>query len=262
MRRIVAVSLLSLFVFAPAWGAIKEQEVEYKAGDVMLKGYMVYDDAAKGKRPAVLVVHEWWGHDQHARNGARKLAEAGFVGFALDMYGDGKQAHHPKDAGAMSGEIGKNLNLMQTRFDAARSFLSTQDNVDAKRMGAIGYCFGGTVVLQMARAGEDLRGVVSFHGGLGTEQPAQKGKIKSQVLVLTGGADPFVPKAQVDGFVKEMKTADAKFKVISYPGAKHGFTNPAATENGQKFNIPLAYDADADKKSWAEAQKFLKGALK
>jgi dienelactone hydrolase len=246
----------------PAWGAIKEQEVEYKAGDVTLKGFMVFDDAAKGKRPAVLVVHEWWGHDQHARNSARKLAQAGFVGFALDMYGDGKQAHHPKDAGEMSGEIRKNLDLMQTRFNAARDFLGTQANVDAVRIGAIGYCFGGTVVLQMARAGENLRGVVSFHGGLGTEQPAQKGKVKSQMLVLTGGADPFVPKEQVDGFAKEMKSAGAKFKVISYPGAKHSFTNPAATENGQKFNIPLAYNPEADKKSWAEAQKFLKSALK
>ena len=254
--------LLVFLATVPAWGAIKEQEVEYKAGDVTLKGFMAYDDAAKGKRPAVLVVHEWWGHDQHARNGARKLAQAGFVGFALDMYGDGKQAHHPKDAGAMSGEIRKNLELMQTRFDAARDYLRQQPNVNPARIGVIGYCFGGAVALEMARAGEDLSAIVTFHGALNTEHPAQKGKVKPSILVLTGADDPFVPKKAVDGFVKEMKSAGAKFKVISYPGAKHSFTNPAATENGQKFNIPLAYNAEADKKSWAEAQKFLKRALK
>ena len=262
MQRFLGVVTLSLFAFQPAWGAITEKEVEYKAGDVMLKGYLVYDDAAKKKQPAVIVVHEWWGHDQHARNGARKLAKAGFVGFALDMYGDGKQAHHPKDAGAMSGEIRKNLDLMQTRFNAARDFLGRQSNVDSTRVGAVGYCFGGTVVLQMARLGEDLRGVVSLHGGLGTEQPAEKGKVKSKVLVLTGAADPFVPKEQVEGFKQEMQKAGADFRVVSYAGAKHSFTNPAATETGKKFNIPIEYNAQADKKSWAEAVKFLKRTLK
>lgn len=262
MRRCFAVLLLSLFAFHPAWGAVKEQEVEYKSGDMVFKGFLAYDAAAKGKQPAVLVVHEWWGHDQHARNSARKLAKAGFVGLALDMYGDGKQAHHPKDAGELSGAVRKNLALMQQRFDAARDFLRTQPNVDADRMAAIGYCFGGTVALQMARLGEDLRSVVSFHGNLATEQPAEKGKMKSKVLVLTGGADKFVPKEQVEGFKQEMKAAGADFKVVTYPGALHSFTNPAATEAGKKFNIPLAYNAEADKKSWAEAQKFLKRTLK
>lgn len=260
LRRYVV--LLVFFATVPAWGAIKEKEVEYKAGDVTLKGYMAYDDAAKDKRPGVLVVHEWWGHDEHARNSARKLAKAGFVGFALDMYGDGKLATHPKDAGAMSGAVRKDLGLMQTRFDAARDFLRRQPNVNPARIGVIGYCFGGAVALEMARLGEDLPAVVTFHGVLNTEHPAQKGKVKSRILVLTGADDPFVPKKQVDGFVKEMKAAGAKFKVISYRGAKHSFTNPAATETGQKFNIPLAYNPEVDKKSWAEAQKFLKSALK
>ena len=260
LRRFVFV--LVFFATVPAWGAIKEQEVAYKAGEVTLKGYMAYDDAAKGRRPGVLVVHEWWGHNEHARDSARKLAKAGFVGFALDMYGDGKLATHPKDAGAMSGEVRKDLGLMQTRFDAARDFLRQQPTVNPARIGVIGYCFGGAVALEMARLGEDLPAVVTFHGVLSTEYPAQKGKVKSRILVLTGADDPFVPKKQVDGFVKEMKSAGAKFKVISYPGAKHSFTNPAATETGQKFNIPLAYNPAVDKKSWSEAQKFLKSALK
>lgn len=260
LRRIV-VSFL-FFALAPAWGALKEQEVEYKAGEVVLKGYLAYDDAAKGKHPGVLVVHEWWGHNEHARNSARKLARAGFVGFALDMYGEGKLATHPKDAAAMSGEVRKDLGLMQARFDAARDFLRGQPNVDPARIGVIGYCFGGAVALEMARAGEDLPAVVTFHGVLGTEHPARKGEVKSRILVLTGADDPFVPKTQVDSFVKEMKAAGVKFKVISYPGAKHSFTNPAATEAGEKFNLPLAYNAKVDKKSWTEAQKFLKSALR
>lgn len=261
MRRLYAVVVLLLFVSDAAWSAVTEQEVEYKAGNTVLKGLMAYDDAAKGKRPAVLVVHEWWGHNEHARNSARKLAKAGYVALALDMYGDGKQANHPKDAGAMAGEVLKNLDVMKTRFDAAREFLAQQANVDASRVAAIGYCFGGTVVLQMARLGQDLRSVVSFHGGLGTEQPAQKGEVKAKMLVLTGAADPFVPKEQVEGFRKEMKAAGADFKVISYPGAKHSFTNPAATENGKKFNLPLEYNAKVDRKSWSEAEKFLKRTL-
>lgn len=262
MRRLYAGAVLMVLLFNPAWGAVKDQEVEYRAGDMVFKGTLAFDDAAKGKRPAVLVVHEWWGHDEHARNSARKLAKAGFVALAVDMYGDGKQAHHPQDAGAMSGEVGKNLELMQKRFNAAREFLTKQPNVDATRVAAIGYCFGGTVVLQMARLGSDLRGVVSLHGGLGTEQPAQKGKIKSKILVLTGGADPFVPQEQVNAFEQEMKAAGANYKLIVYPGVKHSFTNPAATETGKKFNIPLEYNAEADKKSWAETEKFLKSTLK
>lgn len=260
LRRLVV--LLLFFALAPAWGALKERKVEYKSGDVVLQGYLAYDDAVQGKRPAVLVVHEWWGHNEHARNSARKLARAGFVGFALDMYGKGKLATHPKDASAMSGAVRKNFGVMQARFDAARDFLSKQPNVDAARIGVIGYCFGGGVALDMARAGENLPAVVTFHGVLGTDHPAQRGKVKSQILVLTGADDPFVPKAQVDGFKKEMKAADVKFKVISYPGAKHSFTNPAATATGKKFNLPLAYNAEADKESWAEAQRFLKRALK
>ena len=255
MRRSVVMSVCLLFS-AVAHGAVKERAVDYEANGVVLKGSLAYDDAVAGKRPAILVVHEWWGHDEHARRSARRLAEAGYVAIALDMYGEGKQAHHPKDAGMLFSEVRSNLPLMQARFDAARDFVKTQPNVDPTRIGAIGYCFGGSVVLEMARAGEDLRGVVSFHGGLDTEAPAKRGAVKANVLVLTGGADPLAPKDQVDAFDREMKAAGASYKIVTYPGAKHSFTNPAATENGKKFNMPLEYSAEADQQSWKEMLAF------
>lgn len=259
--RSIAVALLFLFALQPAWSAVKGQEVEYKAGDVALKGYLAADDAAKGKRPAVLVVHEWWGHDEHARNSARKLAEAGYVALALDMFGEGKQAHHPADAGKFAGEVRQNLPLMRARFDAAREFLARQPNVDPSRLAAIGYCFGGSVVLQMAREGEDLRGVVSLHGALGSDRPAQAGRVKAKVLALNGADDPMVPKQDVEAFQAEMKAAGVDFKVVNYPGAKHAFTNPAATARGKEFNLPLEYHADADRKSWQETLTFLERVM-
>lgn len=260
--RCIAVAVLSLCGLGPAWSAVKGHEVEYRAGGISLKGYLAHADAAQGKQPAVLVVHEWWGHDEHARNSARKLAEAGYVALALDMYGEGKQAHHPGDAGKLAGEVSRNLPLMKARFDAAREFLARQPNVDASRIAAIGYCFGGSVVLQMAREGEDLRGVVSLHGALGTDRPAQPGRVKAKVLALNGEDDPMVPKSDVEAFETEMKTAGVDYKVVNYPGARHAFTNPAATARGKEFNIPIAYDADADRKSWKETLAFLERAVK
>lgn len=254
----LATALLSLCALAPAGAAVVEKEVEYKSGDVTLKGLLAYDEALSSTRPAVLVVHEWWGHDEHGRNSARKLAKEGFVALALDMYGEGKQAHHPDTAGKMATEVVSNWKLMKARFDAAREYLGRQQHVDATRIAAIGYCFGGHVVLQMARAGEPLRGVVSFHGDLETSTPAEAGKVKADILVLNGAADPFVPPEQLANFEKEMDAAGVRYRVVNYPGAQHSFTNPKATENGRKFNLPLVYDAQADQQSWNEAMTFLK----
>jgi dienelactone hydrolase len=262
MRKLVLSIVLAFGGLAAAQAAIKEGPVEYKAGDTVLKGYLVYDDASQERRPGVLVVHEWWGHDQHARNSARKLAEAGYVALALDMYGGGKQADHPDSAGKFSGEVRKNLPLMKSRFEAGMQLLRKQPQVDGKRLAAIGYCFGGSVVLEMARAGEDLRGVASFHGGLATEHPAQPGRTKARVLVMTGAEDPFVPPEQIAAFKKEMEGAKVNYKFVSYPGAKHSFTNPDADANGTKFNLPLNYNASADKESWLELQSFLKQIFK
>jgi dienelactone hydrolase len=255
--------MVMCLLFAPvANSAVKERDINYQTDGVVLKGSLAYDDALPGRRPALLVVHEWWGLNEFARNSARRLAEAGYVALALDMYGEGRQAHHPKDAAKFLTEIRTNLPLMKARFDAARDLVQAQPNVDPMRIGAIGYCFGGAVVLEMARAGEDLRGVVSLHGELDTTTPAKAGAVKAEVLVLTGGADPYVPEDQVDALDHELKSAGVRYKIVTYPGVKHSFTVPEATENGKKFDIPDEYNADADKKSWDEMLTFLARVMK
>lgn len=256
-RRLMAVGLLLCSVTVLA--AVKGEEVTYQAGGVAMKGYLAYDDAVKEKRPGILVVHEWWGHNDYARMRARMLAEMGYTALAVDMYGGGKRADHPDNAKQFASEVGGNLPLMTQRFRAAEKYLKKHKTVDGKRLGAVGYCFGGVVVLNMARAGEKLAGVVSFHGHLGTSQPAQRGQVKAQVLVLNGADDPFVTAEQIEGFKKEMDNAGVKYRFINYPGAKHSFTNPEADAYGQKFNMPLAYHKDADQRSWAELQAFFNG---
>jgi dienelactone hydrolase len=257
MKRWILIVALALVAHS-AQAAVKGEEVQYKAGNTVLKGYLAWDDAQKGKRPGVLVVHEWWGHNEYARERARMLAGLGYTALALDMYGDGHQAHHPDEAGKFSGEVRKNLTMAKVRFDAAQRVLKKHPTVDGGNIAAIGYCFGGAIVLEMARQGEPLKGVVSFHGSLNTEQPAKAGKLKARMLVLTGEADPFVPAEQVAAFKKEMDAAKASYKVIAYPGAKHSFTSPEADKLGQQFNMPFAYHAEADQKSWAEMQVFFK----
>lgn len=260
-KLVLSLALLFLLPFA-SHAAVQGHEVSYSADGATLKGWIAYDDAVKGKRPAVLVVHEWWGHNAYARKRANMLAELGYVALAVDMYGDGKQANHPDDAGKFAGEISKNKPLAKARFDAATQLLRKQDNVDGARLAAIGYCFGGGVVLYMAREGEDLKGVAVFHGGLATETPAQPGKMKAQVRVFTGADDKMIPPAQVDAFRQEMDKAGVKYRVVVYPGAMHSFTNPDADELGRKFNMPVAYNADADKDSWKQLQSFLAEVLK
>lgn len=255
-------SLTLLFVSATALAAVQGKEISYTADGTTLKGWIAWDDSAKGQRPAVLVVHEWWGHNPYARKRANMLAELGYVALAVDMYGDGKQANHPDDAGKFAGEVAKNKPLAKARFEAAMKLLRAQRNVDGGRLAAIGYCFGGSVVLNMAREGADLKGVASFHGGLGTDAPAQAGRVKAQVRVFTGADDKMIPAAQVDGFRQEMEKAGVNYKVVSYPGALHSFTNPDADEYAKKFNMPVAYHAEADKDSWAQLQGFLAEVLK
>lgn len=221
-----------------------------------MKGYLAYDNAIKGKRPGILVVHEWWGLNDYARNRADMLAKLGYTAFALDMYGDGKQTTHPDDAKKFASEVMKNLPLEKARFNAGLDILRKYETVDPHRIAAIGYCFGGGVVLQMARSGVDIAGVASFHGMLATNEPAQAGMVKAKILVMTGADDPFAPADQVAKFKKEMDAAKVDYKVISYPGAKHSFTNPDADKYGKKFNLPLAYNKAADRASWQEMQEF------
>lgn len=240
---------------------IQGREVTYRAGDTTLKGYIAWDESKQGPRPGVLVVHEWWGQTEYVRRRARMLAEEGYAAMALDMYGDGKQAEHPRDAQRFMMETIRNPAVPKARFMAAQELLAKQEMVDPSRIAAIGYCFGGAVVLQMARLGADLKGVASFHGNLGTETPAKPGTVKAKILVLHGADDPLVPAEQVDAFKREMDAAGAGYAFIAYPGALHAFTNPAATENGKKFGLPLAYDKQADERSWAELLGFLRGVF-
>jgi len=249
--------MLCCFLGTAAQAAVQGREVEYQAEGTSLKGYIAWDDAIKGKRPAVLVVHEWWGHSEYARKRARMLAELGYTALAVDMYGDGKQADHPADAGKFSAEVSKNMPLAKSRFEAGMEMLRGEGTVDAGKMAAIGYCFGGGIVLNMARLGVDLKGVASFHGSLGTGNPAQPGKIKARIVSFTGEDDPMIGADKVAAFRAEMEGAGAAFRVVTYPGAKHAFTNPEADKLGKKFNIPLAYDAAADSDSWRQLTEFL-----
>jgi dienelactone hydrolase len=241
---------------------IVEKKVEYNADGLSMKGFLAFDGSMPGRRPGVLVVPEWWGVNDYARRRAKMLAELGYAALVVDMYGEGKQAMTADEAGKAAGEVMKNLPAAKARFQSAMAYLKDQATVDPARIAAIGYCFGGGVVLNMARQGFDLRGVASFHGSLMAVEPGKPGAIKAKILVLTGGDDKLVPPEQVETFKKEMEASKADFRVISYPGAMHSFTNPEATDVGKKFNLPLAYNADADRKSWDEMQGFLKTVFK
>lgn len=254
MRIKLFLSLIVLSISAQA--EIITKVVEYSDGDITMKGYLASDNSIKGQRPGIIVVHEWWGHNDYAKKRARMLAKLGYRALALDMYGNGKNASHPKDAGKFSGAVKANMAVAEKRFMAAYNLLQKQDNVAKDKMAAIGYCFGGGIVLEMARRGVALDGVVSFHGSLGTKEKAAKGKVKAKVLVLNGKADPFVKAESITAFKQEMKAANVSFKFVNYPGAKHAFTNPGADKFGNKFKIPLAYNAKADKKSWNEMEGF------
>lgn len=254
--------ILSVVGVTAAESKIQGKTVEYSAQGVVMKGYLTYDDNIPGKRPGVLVVHEWWGLNDYARKRARMLAELGYTALAVDMYGGGKRAIHPGDATKFSSEVMKNFDVAKARFMAAMDFLEQQPTVDPTRIAAIGYCFGGGVVLNMARQGVALKGAASFHGSLASVKPAQPGSIKAKILVLHGANDKFTTPDQIKAFNQEMKKAGADFQFISYPGAMHSFTNPKADALGKKFGLPLAYNAAADKKSWDELKEFLKTVFK
>jgi len=233
---------------------VETREVTYQQGSTKLTGFVAWDANATGKRPGVLVVHEWWGHNEHARNQARRLAEAGYVGFALDLYGDGKVTTHPDSAQKFVAEATKDPAVLQARFDAALNQLKQDPHVDSTKVAAIGYCFGGAVVLTLARAGANLAAVGSFHGAIPPTAKVDSGKVKARVLIQTGGADPMVPASDVARYQKEIEGAGGKVQVITYPNAKHSFTNP----NADKAGMPgLAYDPAVDQQSWAALLQML-----
>jgi dienelactone hydrolase len=228
------------------------ESIEYRQGDTVLKGYLAYDAALKGKRPGVLVVPEWWGLNLYAKGRAEELAMLGYVAFAVDMYGSGVVAKTREEAGALAGAVRNDRQLMRDRVRAALAVLREQKQTDPKRIAAIGYCFGGTTVLELARSGADVAGVVSFHGGLDTPDPADAKNIRCKVLVLHGADDPHVPTGQVLAFQDEMRNAAVDWQMNFYGGAVHGFTNPA---NGSDNSTGVAYNESAARRSW-EAMKL------
>jgi dienelactone hydrolase len=236
---------------------IETKEVAYEADGTQLKGYIAYPANAAGKRPGVLVIHEWWGHNDYARMRAQKLAELGYVALAVDMYGEGKVASHPEDATKMMMQVMGDLDVAVKRFNAAKALLENDPRTDASKIAAIGYCMGGAIALHMARIGTDLDAIAVFHGNLATKQPMAPGAFKGKILVANGGADPFVPAEQVQAFEQEMKAAGASYELAQYPNVKHAFTNPEATAKGEQFKLPLAYDAQADAESWKKLEALL-----
>ncbi|WP_263645058.1 MULTISPECIES: dienelactone hydrolase family protein [Marinobacter] len=229
---------------------MQTETVEYEVNGETFTGYMAYDDEADGKRPGVLVVHEWWGHNEFARSQAEKLAAAGYTAFALDMYGSGKLAEHPEDAQQFMKEATKDIDQVKARFMAAKELLQQHDTVDSNKIAAQGYCFGGAVVLNMARLGVDLDAVVSYHGALGSPIKAEAGKVQPRIHVYTGGADQMVPSDQVSALVKEMQDAEADLTLVSFPGVLHSFTNPGADQVAKEFDMPIGYDEKAATRSW------------
>ncbi|MGK2862952.1 MAG: dienelactone hydrolase family protein [Chitinophagaceae bacterium] len=234
---------------------LAEENVTYTGDGVTMNGFIVYDENKEGARPAVLVIHEWWGLNDYTKSRARQLADLGYIAMAVDMYGNGKTADNPDSAGKYATPFYSNPQMTKARFDAALEKLKSYSQTDATKIAAIGYCFGGAQVLNIARLGEDLKGVVSFHGNL-LGVPLDKNKLKANILVCHGAADPFVPQKEVDMFKQQMDSAGVKYTFKAYDGAVHAFTNPNATAMGEKFQIPIRYDAAADSASWNDMKEF------
>lgn len=241
--------------------AIKAEPVSYSGDGVTMNGFVAYDGNSTAKRPAVIIVHEWWGLNDYVKRRAKELAELGYIAFAVDFYGDGKMAPNPDSAGKLAMPFYTNPAMAKARFDAALAKLKTFPEADTTQIAAIGYCFGGAQVLNMARLGEDLKGVVSFHGNL-VGVPAKKELLKAKVLVCHGEADQFVKPAEVAAFKKQMDSIGADYTFKSYPGATHAFSNPDATAVGEKFKMPIAYNAAADTASWNEMKTFFQKILR
>ncbi len=243
--------VLLLAASAAAYAAVETESVTYREGDTELTGYLARNPAVQKPAPGVLVVHEWTGLGEHPKNSARRLAELGYVAFALDMYGGGKLAKDAGQAAEWSSTFKNDPALARRRFEAALKVLEAQPGVDPDRIAAIGYCFGGTIVLEMARMGVDVQAVVSFHGGLASNVPEDQRKPEAAILVCHGAADPHVPQEEVNAFLDEMKAANAKFEFIQYQEAVHSFTNPEADSDSARFE-PVAA-----RRSWIAMLNFL-----
>ncbi|QSE96568.1 dienelactone hydrolase family protein [Fulvivirga lutea] len=237
------------------------EEVTYSTDSTTMKGYLAYDKNSTEKKPGILVVHEWWGHNEYTRKRADMLAELGYVALAVDMYGDGKVAEHPKDAQKFMTSVFSNMDEAEARFDKAMELLKSNENVDPDQIGVVGYCFGGSVALTMANMGKDIDAVAAFHSGL--QLPVMPtNDIQAKILVCNGAADPFISEESVETFKSAMDSVNANYKYIAYDSAKHAFTSKGATAMGEKFELPLEYNAKADEASWEEMKTFFSGVFK
>lgn len=232
------------------------EDISYETDSTIMKGYIAHNEALEGSRPGILVVHEWWGHDNFAREKADQLAELGYVALAVDMYGQGKQAEHPEEAMEFSSSVMKNFDTAKKRFKAAMETLKADENVDPEKISAIGFCFGGSVALSMANAGVDLDAVAVFHSGLGL--PVMPGEeLKAKLLIQNGAEDVMITDEQEKEFKAQLDSVNADYEYIAYEGVKHSFTNKDADSIAKKYDLPLAYDKEAAKKSWETMTRFL-----
>jgi len=233
---------------------IVTNRIEYRVGDDIHQGYLAYDDEAAETRPGILIVHEWWGLNDYIVRRAHMLAELGYVALAIDMYGAGQVAQDPTQAGTLMTAVLDDMQGGTAALRAGYDLLLDQPCVDPERTAAIGYCFGGAMVLHMARLGIPLSAVASFHGALGSFHSADPGSIQAKILVCHGAADSMVSMHDLEAFRQEMDAAGADYEVLLLDGAKHGFSNPQADVNGEKYGLDLAYSQSADEKSWAAMQ--------
>ncbi len=245
-------------LLAVAEGRLIARAVEYRDGDQVLRGYVAYDPSITEKRPGIVVVHEWYGLNDYAKRRVRQLAGMGYVAFAADMYGNGKVAGNREEAAKLAGAIRGDRELMRRRVRLALSTLKADERVDSARTAAIGYCFGGGCVLELARSGAEVNGVVSFHGNLDTPSPEKTGKPKASILVCHGAADPHVPMKDVEAFAREMHACKADWQLNMYGGAVHAFTNPDA---GDDPSTGAAYDEAAARRAWADMKQFFAEVL-
>jgi dienelactone hydrolase len=245
--------LLGLLCALSARAEIKTEPVEYKEGETTLEGWMAFDDAVQGKRPGVLIVHQWKGLTDYEKKRAEMLAKLGYNVFAVDIYGKGVRPKSPQEAGAQAGKYKNDRVLLRKRVKAGLDVLTKSDRTDTKHVAAIGYCFGGTTALELARSGADISGVVSFHGGLSTPTPEDAKNIKAKVLALHGADDPNVPVSEVEEFGKEMHDAKVDWQLVAYGGAVHSFTDWNAGNDNSKG---VAYNEKADKRSWEAMKQF------
>jgi dienelactone hydrolase len=253
MKKIVIFFAVILFTSIQVSAKVVSRAVEYKDGETILQGWLYYDDAIKIPKPGVIVVHERWGMDDYAKSRANQLAKLGYVAFAADIFGKGVLFTDFQSAGANAGKYKQDTTLLRSRIKAALSVFKKQKQVDANNIAAMGYCFGGTTVLELARSGVDIKGVISFHGGLSTANPDDAQNIKTKVLVCHGAVDPFVSAEEFNTFISSINKAGTDYQLISYSNAVHGFSN---INNGNDPSKGLAYNKIADERSWIAMQQF------